>query len=422
MSNPHSADASFLGYYFQGMYALVKLLEAGDFDKVSIETEDDVTLKDPKEKKMSLYQLKHSLDAKGSLTVKNDGLWKTIRIWSKVIKENESDEDTFFIFVTPLSIGKENCLIKLSEERNDRKDVVDSLLEEASRVMEEREIAKREKANLKGEKEITIPYSTKFPGCEAFLSLTDNQRTNLVNKMTIHPNSFNIKTVNEEVEKRIKNTVPIKIRKLLIERLIEWWDRRVVLGLLNESPREIKKIELVQEISNIINSLKDDTLPDDFSSKDEEVDITAELGGIMETQIDLVKGGPPRKRRAAVARWKARNQRERWIDDELSNILELNKLDKQLINAWKDRFEVMQYDLEDCADDELCISGRDLLDWSHLKANREIVPIRTNWSQPFLVQGSYQQLADEMKVGWHPNYEKKINVVDIKEPEDGETK
>lgn len=415
MSNPHSADASFLGYYFQGMYALVKLLEAGDFDKVSIETEDDVSLKNPEEKRISLYQLKHSLGTKGNLTIKNDGLWKTIRIWSNIIKESENDEDTFFIFVTPLNINKENCLIKLSEEGSDRTDVINNLFEEAKRVLQE-----REKAILKKEK--VLPYNTRAPGCEAFLGLTDNQRKNLANKMTIHPNSFNIKTVNEEVEKRIKNTVPIKMRKPLIERLIEWWDRRVVLGLLDKSPREIKKMELIQEISNIVNSLEDDTLPDDFSSKDEEVDVSDELGGVMEAQIDLVKGGPPRKRRAAVARWKARNQRERWIDDELSNILELNKLDDRLIREWKDRFEAMQYDFAGCDEDILCTNGRDLLDWSHLDASREVVPIRTNWSQPFLVQGSYQQLAEEMKVGWHPNYEKKINPTHSQELKDGETK
>jgi hypothetical protein len=398
VTNPHSADAAFLGYYFQGMYALVKLLDAEDNDQISIETEDDVYLEGKTKK---LHQLKHSMEKKGNLSEKNDGLWKTIRIWSAKVKEQDFDETTYFIFVTPLGLDPSSPLLKLSVEESHRKEVVDTLIIEAKRVKEAREEAEKNK-------EKQIPFSTRWPGCESFLSLSPEQQESLVSKITILPNNFNIKDINNEVEERIKKIVPPKIRNLLVERLIEWWDRRIVLGLINETEREVKKIELTRQIFSIITELSEGHLPDDFSERDEEAVVEEELGGIMEAQIELVKGGNSRKKRAAIARWQARNQRDKWITDDLINGIELNKLDKRLVKSWKDLFEPIQEDFFGEGEDVLCKKGCYLLDWSHHKAHLEIAPIKVGWQHPFLVQGSFQQLAEEMEVGWHPDFQNRL--------------
>ncbi|WEY88547.1 ABC-three component system protein [Bacillus subtilis] len=393
----HSADASLLGYYFQGMYALVKLLDANDYDRISIETFDDVYLEGNVK---TLYQLKHSLDSSVKLNEKNDGLWKTIRIWAKMVEEEEVDETNFFIFVTPLQIDESSPLTKLSKNDSDRSTVVDALLKEAKRVSSRREVAKS--------KQEVLPYKTRWPGCEAYLSLNPEQRNNLINKITIHPNNFNIKGIPNEVTERIKNTVPLGIRPKLVERLIAWWDRRVVLGLLNEASRDISKNELINYIVSLVKELSDDNLTDDFGDRNEEADVSGELGGYMEAQIDLVNGGEPRKKRAAVARWQARNQREKWLDDDLINGLELKKLDKRLINLWDDYFQTMKFDLDGEEEKVLSDKGLSLLDWSHRKAYQEIIPVREGWRQPYLVQGSYQQLAEDLKVGWHPEFEERL--------------
>ncbi|WP_347549022.1 ABC-three component system protein [Pseudalkalibacillus hwajinpoensis] len=390
----HSADASLLGYYFQGMYALVKLLDANDYDRISIETFDDVYLDGDVK---TLYQLKHSLNSGGNLNEKNDGLWKTIRIWAKMVEKEEVDEATFFIFVTPLLIDENCSLTELSKNDSNRSRVVDDLLMEAKRVAGKRKIAKS--------KQEALPYKTRWPGCEAYLSLCPEQRVDLVNKITIHPNNFNIKDIHNEVTLKIKNTVPLGIRPKLVERLIEWWDRRVVLGLLNEASRDISKHELIQYIVTLVNELSEENLTDDYGDRNEEADILGELGGNMEAQIDLVNGGKSRKKRAAVARWQARNQRERWLDDDLINGIELKKLDKRLINVWDDYFQTMKYDLEDEDENVLAENGRSLLDWSHRKAFQEVIPVREGWRQPYLVQGSYQQLAEDLVVGWHPEFD-----------------
>ncbi|MDQ0257096.1 hypothetical protein J2S74_004542 [Evansella vedderi] len=399
MSNPHSADHSFLGYYFQGMYGLICLLDAGDHDRVSIETEDDVYVEATEEKK--LYQIKHSVLKKSKLNEKNDGLWKTIRIWANKLEKQEMDEITYFIFVTPNEIEETCPLKKLSNKALDRKDVIDLLETEAKRVIEAREKAKKDKKEL--------PYNKRAAGCEAFFNLTIKQKEELVNRITIHADNFNVNDINIEVEKRIKNTVPTNLRNNLIERLIEWWDRRVVLGLINETEREIKKEELTQHIFTLLSSFQEENLPDDFSEIEDEINVEEEIGQIMSKQIDLVKGGEYRKKRAAISRWQARNQREKWLEEDFVNSTDLDRLDKRLIKVWGDTFHPMREDLSDKEENELIIKGRELLDWSHNKAPLDIVPIRTNWKQPFLVQGTYQQLSEELEVGWHINFKERIS-------------
>ena len=74
----HSAVDSAVGYHHQGLFALVRLLDAADNSSVSIETDDDVVLHDGIN---SLHQIKHTQGSVRPLTLKNDGLWRTIAIW-----------------------------------------------------------------------------------------------------------------------------------------------------------------------------------------------------------------------------------------------------------------------------------------------------------------------------------------------------
>lgn len=119
-TNQHSAVDSALGYYYQGMFALVVLLDAEDGTQVSIETEDDVYLEG---RKKTLHQLKHSLAASTSLTVQSEALWKTLRIWSN----HKLDSDTVFVLVTCSSIAQGSSLSVLMNDGTDRTALQDEL-------------------------------------------------------------------------------------------------------------------------------------------------------------------------------------------------------------------------------------------------------------------------------------------------------
>lgn len=384
-ANIHSAQASMLGYRFQPLYALLVLWKEADDDsnEISIETEDDVVLKGSFTK---LYQLKHSTGTANKLTIKNDGLWKTIRIWAPYA---DSDNHKMF-FVTGDTIDFSNPLYKLVNGDLNRRNIVSLMTKEAQLVIDAR--TKAIAMNAK-----KLPYENKIHGCNAFMQLNAKQKLALIDKITIRTDNFNILQIENQVIEHLGQMVVNKLRPLIAKRLLQWWDNRI----LNSS--KITKSELLLQLQSLIAQIQDNNLPDDFTRLSPS-SIDNELGGNMEKQIDLVDGGFSRKKRAALARWRARNQREKWISDDILNALELYEYDQQLIDTWADRHEPMKDDLENEAEDICKKNGLELLDWTHNDAHLYINPIRSEWKHHYLIQGSYQQLSEELKVGWHPKF------------------
>ncbi|MBX7135533.1 MAG: hypothetical protein K1X67_22930, partial [Fimbriimonadaceae bacterium] len=197
------------------------------------------------------------------------------------------------------------------------------------------------------------------------------------------------------------------IRTKLIEDLIAWWDRQVVLSLLKKRSRKLTKSEVQRRIQDMILEHSDRSLPDHFSDS-EPPSIDKEVGLVMKQQILWVKGGKNRINRAALARWRARNQRQEWLDRDFAAAADLEAFDKRLIEVWDGRFGPMKDDCSGKKPAEHCQLGLALLDWSHHQAPHEVRRIRPDWTHAFLVQGSYQQLAEEAELGWHPDYEKLV--------------
>ncbi|MGR6128794.1 ABC-three component system protein [Paenibacillus sp. SER-28] len=391
-TNIHSAQPSLLGYRFQPFYALIVLWNESedDLDEVLIEDDDDVTLKGNDFTK--LYQLKHSLGSSSSLTVKNDEFWKTIRIWSQFANSPTHQ----FYFVTNDTVQPSSPLIKLVKADMDRESIVNLMTVEAERVIGEREKA------VAAETE-PLPYSKRVAGCESFLNLSMEERLKLIEKITIRPNNFNILQIHNEVIKNLKRIVVGKLRYLIANRLLEWWDIRTI-----DPKIRIRKVDMLFQLQSLIGQFQDNNLPDDYS-KQNPISIDAELGGFMEKQIDLVNGRFHRKKRAAIARWRARNQREKWIREDILNAIELEEYDEVLVETWSDKHGPMKDDLIDQPELLCQQKGLELLEWVHSDAHLYINPIRSEWKQHFLMHGSYQQMAEELKVGWHPKYREMLS-------------
>ena len=196
---------------------------------------------------------------------------------------------------------------------------------------------------------------------------------------------------------------PPTLRPKIARDLLEWWDFRITRSLIGTAQREIGKEELLDKVFEITSSFADDNLSDNFGSL-EPPSLDAEIGSNMERQITLVAGGPARVRRAALARWRARQQRARWLADRVGLRDLLDAFDQDLQDAWHDRHAPM---CDDCATATAALKqrrGRGLLDWSHNSAHLEIPRLRPKWDRPFVVQGTYQDLAERLVLGWHPDF------------------
>jgi hypothetical protein len=173
--------------------------------------------------------------------------------------------------------------------------------------------------------------------------------------------------------------------------------------MLGRRDRRLSKTEVQAQIARLIIEHSNRGLPDDVAGLMPD-DLEAEMSGIMTRQIELVYGGKPRVKRAAIARWRVRTQRGKWLADDFSIASELDRFDSCLVEKWIDRFEPLQHDCMAADEAECQLKGLGLLDWSHLDAPKDVQPIRPLFTAEYLVQGSFQQLADEKRVGWHPKY------------------
>ncbi len=391
LSRSKSAVPSALGYYHQGLFALVVLCDANDDASVSIETDDDVVLNDTVTK---LHQLKHSLGEPPPLSLADVGIWKAIHNWST--RPHDGTEQ--FVFVTCTKVPGNSELHSLVADTS-RTKLLKAMVKEAERVRDERETAKKA-----GKKK--LPHAARADGCEAFLALsTAKKQDALLRHIRIVPESFSALNVPDQIEQKIGGTIMPNIRKAIIERLIQWWDREVVLSLLKKRDRNLRKIELQLMLSKLMLEHSDESLPDDFSALKPTGDDDGGLTRCMQKQIEWVEGGDQRLNRAALARWRARNQRDAWMKGDITMAKALDDYDAILQEAWQDRFGPMTDDCKKLAAEQRIAHGVKLLDWSHLDAPKDVRPIRNKWIGDYLVQGSFQQLADQGKVGWHPDYE-----------------
>nr|VFJ70918.1 MAG: hypothetical protein BECKFW1821C_GA0114237_102520 [Candidatus Kentron sp. FW] len=409
--NDHSAVPSAVGYYYQGCYALVSLLDCdADDATVSIETGDDLEVVEGGV--TSLKQLKHKPGTPSPVSLKSDDFWNTIGNWCQFVDK----PDFYFHFVITGTIKKDDPLEKLIRSDVDKpfpddlaENIADAMTAEAERVRSEREEAEKTGKNL--------TYKQRWSGCNAYLNLDKQMRLDLVRRIHIMPEQFLAKDIQKEVEKRLK-LVPHTIRGQVAERLIEWWDREVAKTLLGQrEARAISKEELQTKTSELIAVIHEDRLPDDFS--DIQPPDTIEIPSNMVRQIQWVEGGERWVNRAKKARWQARGQRSRWLEDSPTSIGKLENFDRTLKDEWQDRFDDRQAECRE-KQKEAVAAGKELLNWSYYDAPKDVPPIQSDWQSLYLIRGTYQDMANDFKVGWHPEFETLMKESEHDDPEPGD--
>lgn len=392
----HSAEASALGFYYQSLFALKTLIEFDSDDAaVAVERLDDVEL--VADQQTLLLQLKHSLsETPPSVTVASRALWKTLKVWIDTLPQLSMAETTLhLVAVGQVSAG--SPLQALLHDGSDRKVLIDALVAEANRVVDKRAEAKAAKKDL--------PFGDRADGCEAFLALPAPSRETLVRRIRVQPNSPNIAAVEAEIAKSLR-VLPSEQRAFVASRLVAWWDREVIYSLCGKRNRAIAKLEVQTQISSIVGEIEAGLLHADFSGA--KPPFSHEPDSMLVRQIRLVGGGKTDEGKATVEEWRARAQRSKWVEDNPAMATAINRHDDHLHEEWSNRHGKMIEDCQSSDEPEKCEKGLALLRWTHDDAPRCVEAIAANWSAVFYVRGSYQVLAVDKKVGWHPDYIKRL--------------
>lgn len=378
MSNNGTPSA--LGFYYQGCYALVALLRlTDDAAGVAVETHDDVVLESLSLK--TLTQVKHKVAA---LSVRSDDFWKAVGNW---IGHLPDPAIRFRLVVT--SRLPDGSILRALKDNDGHAALCAALCDEARRVVQ---IAEREREGA--------PLRRRVAACRAFLALTDIERLDLIRRLDIEDEGFDVGAYEPKVVALLTQT-PVAIREKVAGRLVEWWDRQVAMALTGKRPRLLRRAEIVEMIVETQQLFFSNRLPDDFADK-EPPEILDETPVLVE-QIKLIGGSRFWINEAKQERWRARGQRDSWLNEQFAVVERLDGFDKGLIKEWRLRFEPHGEAQPEHEAAERS-RGRELFQWAFRDAWREVPPIHPEWKTPYLVRGSYQELANQRVVGWHPRY------------------
>jgi len=392
LTGVHEASASALGFYYQAHFALFSLIsQTTDDAAVAVERLDDVELK--ADGHNLLYQLKHSMSSTPpAVTLKCVALWKTIKVWIDILPNLSLSETTFHL-VAVGAIPKDSPLLALCDEQSDRTLLLKALKAEAERVIKERQLAAAENKPL--------PHTDRAPGCKAFITLDDSSRRNLLRRIQIKPNSPDITSIEQLVADKL-HVLPLAHRRLVAERLIEWWSSQVVYSLCGRRDRTITAAELKYHISLFNSAIDEELLLPDFQIAVHPKDYQPH--SMLGRQITLVEGNRVDQSKAIREQWRAQQQRSKWVKDNPAMKSKISNYDMLLTEHWEDQHTQIVEDCTGKVDEFKRLKGLELLRWTHNEAPNYIEPIANGWSGHYYIRGSYQVLAISLQVGWHPDY------------------
>jgi hypothetical protein len=389
-SSPFSAADSAVGYLYQVrtalLWALRRLKAGGDF-VVSLETLDDVTFETRGGKPDELLQTKHHRNREAALTDASADLWKTLRVWFEGYAAKTIPAGTALHLLTTASADATSVAAYL---RSDRRDV-----EAALRGLEATARSSESKANA--------------PAYAAFLNTPDDARRALLECVVIFDAAPSAVDLDGELKAEVHWAVDRKYHDPFLERLEGWWFRRALRQLASGAVEDrVLAAEIEAQMTDLRESFRQDSLAidDDLLAFDlDEATQAAHAGSMFVRQLEIITAG--KKRIAAAVRdyYRAFEQRSRWLRDDLLLVGDLSRYERTLTEEWELVFEGVKDDLgENAAEAAKQKAALEVLRWAETVS----LPIRPSVATPFVTRGSLHMLADEARLGWHPDFQDRL--------------
>ncbi len=392
---PCDASASALGYLYQCRYALLLALRKGDDPNscVSIEKLDDVAFHESPstpDLAVELLQFKHHLRRRGGLGDSSTDLWKSLKIWAEAARQRRIDlSPVTLCLVTTSTAGERNAVRFLRTDPSVRNP-----------------LKALEKLTLAGSKSRSATVQDAF-GCLTSLPLSERQA--MFQAAFLLDNSQTATDIEGAIGASLRYAVHPRHREGFLQRLEGWWLQTLVRHL-SESIPVVIPVSLIQgQVFEIQEQFRRESLPDDQWNAILPDDASPDNDDrIFVQQLRLIGLSATRIRYAQEDHYRAFAQRSRWAKDELLDLEEVSKYESRLVDGWRERFAIVREGVTgDCDDRTKARHGRSLYDWIVTEApSRPALWVRPNFQSQYMTKGSYQMLSDQLRVGWHPEYER----------------
>lgn len=384
----HDASKQALGYLFQTQVALLQLLDAENSEiKICLEKFDDISFHKEFDPIMQLQVKYHSKVEK--ITNSSTDFWRTLKSWVDCINNNYCILSTAkFCILTTNEVAKDSVIEKIKTGVNPEI-IYKELIEIAETGIE----------NCKAN-------SSTYKFYDSFLHFDEKLAKQLIGKIIISPNMSNPQEINNKILQKIRLFTVRETENVVFERLMGWWYQRCVTCLESEVPIFISFEELRKKINSITHELSDDNLPLDVTEK--EIEAVRQEGDTHNIilQLELIDSKRNKINNALKNYYKAFAQRSKWIRENLVTPEEIDKYDEKLTEEWEYQFSERTDDIsENTEEDDKIEMGKEL----YKTLMNQDIPIREKVDDMFISRGSFNSLANELKIGWHPDYYDRLN-------------
>lgn len=386
-----SAADSALGYLYQVRCALLwslrRLKESIAFE-TSIETLDDVTFEN-KGTPVELLQTKLHKNKGANLTDASTDIWKTIRIWLAELDSGEITDNTDLYIVTTENAAPGTVAAYLKNEGRDTGAAL-RLLETTAQ---------------------TSSNATNVKAYKAFLNKSPDDRVKFIERVFILDSSPGIEDLSDLLKKELFHAVDRDHHEAFLNYLEGWWFGRTIKQLKSiGSGDRILSEELESQMADLRESFRQESLPIAYDLKSYELDTeTAEAhaGLPFIQQIELATTNSKRIAAAIRDYYRAFEQRSRWQREELLFVGDLSNYEKALSEEWELIFAETEDELNrDASEAEKQEAARTVLKWA--ETGPISARIRPGVADPFITRGSLHILANDMKIGWHPEFRERL--------------
>jgi hypothetical protein len=191
-------------------------------------------------------------------------------------------------------------------------------------------------------------------------------------------------------------------------RLLGWWEDRLTAHLGASRQDVITAQELTDRVAFLREQFSTTNLPIDddiFLMAIPEVELSAR---VFMQQLRLIALPNSAMTIALREYYRAFVQRSRWVKDDLLYTDELPRYERRLREEWERHFALRQPE----AGSNTSESARQELGVAMYRSLTERdIRIRANCSEPFIMRGSFHMLADDLSIGWHPDFIERLQRV-----------
>jgi len=387
----HSAAGSALGYLYQCYLPLLQLAERASDEPgltLALELLDDIQFDEYGSAK-ELIQTKHRLDSQGDLSDASVDLWRTINAWISALEELSSDEVPALTLITTGVAPEASAASYLRDDEN----------RDAARAQRDLERAAASSTN-----QTTARWRARF----AQLSAT--RRAQLVRAITVADAALTIGEIDEKLKAALYWVLPSAARAdAFVDHVKGWW-LGIAIRLLRRDIPALAGTDMLHAIQDIRDQFGPENLPRDPDLPDpDEATVAGFQGRVFVSQLEVIAATQEQLAVAIRDYYRAFTQRSRWLRRELLGIGEIDRFEERLVDEWRFVFANLTAELPhgaDEADKQRC--GRQVLARSAETAKARI---RERYDESFMTRGSLHGLADDRRIGWHPEFEARVEAL-----------